>query len=86
MILEQTLEQTKQSFPVPKTWVVSCLAPTPVSAIEIEPLILCAGFPDFAISSTRKTGIFFQVITDVTTNLIETPDLRVMRPDNRGRF
>ena len=38
-----------------------------------------SGFPDSAIPSTRKLGIFLHVVTDVTTNLIEFPRLRILR-------
>ena len=38
--------------------VQSPIAPTPVSAIEIDLHILCDGFPDLAISPTRKPEIF----------------------------
>ena len=87
MILEPTLEQTKQSFPVPETWVAWPLAPTPMSAIETELLILWAHFRDSASSSTRKTGIFMRLATDATTNSIETPSFqqpgRILPPSER---
>ena len=62
-----------------------CLAPTPVSAIETELLILWIHFRDSAISPTRKTGILIRLATDATTNSIETPGLREMRLKSRQK-
>ncbi len=70
-VLEHALEQTKQSFPVPERWVP--IAPTPVSAIEIELQIICDGFSGFGHFVDQNTWDFFRVATDATINSIESP-------------
>ena len=82
-ILEHALEQTKHSFPVPKRWVP--IAPTPVSAIEIELHILCDGFPGFGQFADQKTRNCFHVAAVATTNSIEAHICALRRRQETGK-
>jgi hypothetical protein len=66
------LDQTTKSFPVPERW---ALAPTSVSAMEIDLYIICTHFRHSAISATRKSGILIPLATDAMKSAVATPQI-----------
>ncbi len=83
MILEQALEQTKQSFPVPETWVVPC-ADSGVGDRDraISNMDQRSGFGH---SIDQKTWVFYPACNGCNDQLELNEDLS-SRPNLKSRF